>query len=98
MINLVAWKEAKNDDETVSCKIQLNFKDKRRVKTVLKELQEWETSGEGYNSKNKQNILILRKIFKDVNNWRTFLKKFPYRIVEKTPTGKEKVYNAKKTI
>ena len=98
MINVVCWKEAKRDDNSVACRLQVHYTDQRRVKTVLKELKEWHEAGSGFNPTKKESLLIFTREFTDDSKWKTFLKSFPYRIVEKTPTGKEKVYNAKKPI
>jgi hypothetical protein len=98
MINVVCWKEIKREDNSVACRLQIHYTDQRRVKTVLKELKEWNEAGSGFNPKRKESLLIFTRDFQNDNKWRSFLKNFPYKITEKTPTGKEKVYNAKKAI
>ena len=98
MINVVCWKELKREDSSVACRLQVHYTDQRRVKTVLKELNDWQEAGNGYNPKRKESLLFFVREFEDDKKWRSFLKSFPYRIIEKTPTGKEKVYNAKKVI
>ena len=37
-MDIVAWRETRNDDKTVVCRIQLRYKDGRKVKTLLREL------------------------------------------------------------
>tara|TARA_R110001583_G_scaffold15480_16_gene63649 strand:- start:1072 stop:1368 length:297 start_codon:yes stop_codon:yes gene_type:complete len=98
MISVVCWKEMKKEDSSVACRLQVQYKDQRRVKTILKELAEWKETGNGYNPRNKESLLFFAREFPDDKKWRSFLKSFPYRIIEKTPTGKERVYNAKKII
>lgn len=98
MIDVVCWKEQKREDNTIACRLQIHYTDQRRVKTVLKELQEWEEAGSGFNPKRKESLLIFTRSFSSDSKWRSFLKGFPYKITEKTLTGKEKVYNAKKVI
>lgn len=98
MIDVFCWKEMKKEDNSVACRLQVHYTDQRRVKTVLKELSGWQEAGNGYNPKKKESLLFFKKEFEDDKKWRSFLKSFPYRIIEKTPTGKEKVYNAKKII
>ena len=98
MIDIVAWREARNDDKSVICRIQLKYKDGRKVRTLLNELKEWSECSEGFSPREKKSILILQKHFQDDNKWKSFLRSFPFRIVEKTPTNKVRVYNAKKVI
>ena len=97
-MDIVEWRESKNDDKTVICRIQLRYKDGRKVKSLLNQLNEWAQCSEGFSPKNKESILILQKKFQSDNKWKSFLRTFPFRIVEKTPTNKERVYNAKKII
>ena len=97
-MDIVAWREVRNDDKTVVCRIQLKYKDGRKVKTLLRELSEWQECSEGFSPREKKSILILQKKFQNDSKWKSFLRRFPFRIVEKTPTNKERVYNAKKYI
>lgn len=95
-MDIVAWREVRNDDKTVVCRIQLKYKDGRKVKTLLRELNDWVECSAGFSPRDKNSILILQRKFKDDGKWKSFLRSFPFRIVEKTPTNKERVYNAKK--
>lgn len=97
-MNIAAWRQERREDKTVVCRIQLTYKDGRKIRTLLRILEDWRECGEGFSPKSKENILILERKFPCDNNWKTFLRKFPYRIVETTPTNKKKVYNAKKVI
>ena len=97
-MDIVAWREVRNDDKTVVCRIQLKYKDGRKVKTLLRELTEWNECSTGFSPRDKKSILILQREFQNDNKWKSFLRSFPFRITEKTPTNKERVYNAKKTI
>ena len=97
-MDIVAWRETRNDDKTVVCRIQLRYKDGRKVKTLLRELNEWSQCSSGFSPKKKESILILQRKFQDDSKWKSFLRTFPFRITEKTPTNKERVYNAKKVI
>jgi hypothetical protein len=97
-MDIVAWREVRNDDKTVVCRIQLKYKDGRKVRTLLRELSEWQECSEGFSPREKKSILILQKKFQDDGKWKSFLRGFPFRIVEKTPTNKERIYNAKKII
>ena len=95
-MDIVAWREVRNDDKTVVCRIQLKYKDGRKVKTLLRELNDWVECSAGFSPRDKNSILILQRKFNDDGKWKSFLRSFPFRIVEKTPTNKERVYNAKK--
>ncbi len=99
MMDIVAWKQTKTDDNMIRCMLQVNYRDGRRIKTVLKQLDDWTHSGQGYSPLDKNEILILLKDFKSDYLWKKFLKQFPFRIVEKSvKTKKERVYNADKII
>lgn len=95
-MDIVAWREVRNDDKTVVCRIQLKYKDGRKVKSLLRELNDWVECSAGFSPRDKNSILILQRKFSDDGKWKSFLRSFPFRIVEKTPTNKERVYNAKK--
>lgn len=95
---ITAWRQEKKPDKSLVCRIQLSYKDGRKIKTLLKTLQGWEKCGEGYSPTNKENIVILQRNFEEDKKWKSFLRKFPFRIVERTPTNKERIYNAKKII
>ena len=98
MMDIVAWKQAKTDDNTIKCIIQVHYKDGRRIKTVLKQLSEWEHSGRGYRPSDENEILLLTREFKSDYMWKKFLRQFPYRIVEKLKLDKERIYNADKAV
>ena len=98
MMDIVGWKQAKNDEDMIRCILQVQYKDGRRIKTVLKQLSDWEPSGEGYSPVDKSEILLLTKEFASDYMWKKFLKQFPYRIVEKSRLDKERIYNADKVI
>lgn len=97
-VDITAWRRERRDDKSVICRIQLNYKDSRKIKTLLKILNEWDTCATGYHPRNKESILVFEREFPNDGNWKSFLRKFPFRIVETTPTDKERVYNAKKII
>ena len=97
-MDIVAWKQAKTDNDTMRCMLQIHYRDGRRIKTVLKQLNDWTQSGQGYDPSDRNEILLLAKDFKSDYLWKKFLKSFPYRIVEKLKIDKERVYNADKVI
>jgi len=98
MMDIVGWKQASLNDDTIKCVLQVSYKDGRTIKTVLKQLSDWRQSGEGYSYSSKDAILLFTKEFKSDYMWKKFLKQFPYRIIEKSKRNKEKVYNADKII
>lgn len=98
MIDVTAWKQAKNDDKSVVCRLQVAYRDARKVKTVVSVLDGWRECGSGFSPANKQSILIFTRKFSNDEMWKQFLKSFPYRIVEKTPTNKTRIYNARKVV
>ena len=57
-MDIVAWRETRNDDKTVVCRLQLRYKDGRKVKTLLRELDEWYQCSSGFSPKKKESILI----------------------------------------
>lgn len=98
MMDITGWRQFKNDDDSVVCIIQVSYKDGRKIKTISNILKEWRVFGEGFSPKDKENIILYERGFKSDLLWKSFLKKFPYKIIEKTPTNKTRVYNAKKSI
>ena len=98
MMDITAWRQFRNDDKSVVCRIQVSYKDGRKMRTISNLLSEWSVCGEGFSAKDKESILLYERGFKSDTLWKTFLRKFPYKIVEKTPTNKTRVYNAKKVI
>ncbi len=97
-MNITAWRQTKNDDKSVVCRIQVSYKDGRKIKPIINVLKGWRECAEGFSPVSKETILIFQMAFKNDVKWKSFLRKFPYRIVERTPTDKERVYNAKKVI
>lgn len=97
-MKVTAWRQEKNEDKSVVCRIQLRYSDGRKMRTLLRSLQDWEKCGEGFSPTSKENIMILQKQFESDIFWKKFLRKFPCRIVEKTPNNKERTYNAKKVV
>tara|TARA_B100001094_G_C18135205_1_gene774653 strand:+ start:111 stop:410 length:300 start_codon:yes stop_codon:yes gene_type:complete len=96
-MNIAAWREPKEEDESVYCRLQVTYKDGRKVKSVLRQLTGWDQCGTGYNPKEKEEILIFVKKFKNVNKWKSFLRGFPYKISEVLRNNNIKVHNARKT-
>ena len=97
-MEITAWKEFKEEDNSIRCRLQLHYKDGRRVKTLIKQLTGWKECGSGYNPKKKEEILLFVKKFKSDYMWKKFLKEFPYSIREKLRNNKERVYNANKVL
>ena len=96
-MNIAAWKEFKEEDMSIRCRLQVSYKDGRKIKTLLKELADWTECGSGYNPKDKEDILLFAKSFKDDNSWKKFLRNFPFTISEILKNNKRKVYNARKS-
>ncbi len=95
-MNIAAWKESKDEDSSIYCRLQLSYKDGRKIKSVLKQLEGWKQCGSGYDPKEKEDILLFMKKFKDDRSWKSFLKNFPFTIYEILRNNKRKVYNAKR--
>ena len=98
MIDVTAWREFKNDDKSVVCRVQVSYKDARKVRSIVSALNGWRECGTGFSPVSKENILIFTRRFNSDEMWKKFLKSFPYRIVEKTPTNKTRIYNARKVV
>ena len=96
-MNIEAWKEFKEEDSSIRCRIQVSYKDGRRIKTLLRELEGWIECGSGYNAKNKEDILLFAKSFKNDTSWKKFLRNFPFTISEILRNNNKKVYNARKS-
>lgn len=89
----VAWKEdvEVGEQKGIKYRIQINEIPPRSVKKVLKNMKEWDASGEGYSFRNNRKLLLFSKVFANVRAWRKWARAFPYSLREiDERTGKEK--------
>ena len=87
-----AWKVSKN----VPCyRLQIsNIVGKRMRNKIFKQINGWDNSGEGVDSKRNQYVLLFEKRFDSPEDWLNWAQSFPYQITEIGVTsGKEKVIN-----
>ena len=85
----IAWKET-NDDPGVKYRIQINDIPPRSVKKVQHNMKDWSQAGSGYRTTNKTEVFLYVKTFDSVAAWRTWAKKFPYKLQEVDENGKAK--------
>ena len=87
-----AWKVSKN----VPCyRLQIsNISGKRMRNKIFKQINGWDNSGEGFDSKKNQYVLLFDKRFDSPEDWLNWAQSFPYQITEIGVTsGKEKIIN-----
>tara|TARA_R100000908_G_C3752298_1_gene146802 strand:+ start:1577 stop:1939 length:363 start_codon:yes stop_codon:yes gene_type:complete len=90
-----AWKVSKNNP---CYRLQIsNISGKRMRNKIFNQINGWNNSGEGFDSKNNQYVLIFDKKFESPGDWLTWAQTFPYQITEiGVNNGKEKVINKRR--
>lgn len=86
-----AWKLSTEHKKSLEYMLQINnISDKRTKKETLKALQGWKKFGEGYNSNNKNELLIFIRKFDTIKEWIKWAKKFPFNLQELNKNNKPK--------
>jgi hypothetical protein len=83
-VKVYAWRESSED---FYYHIQIQNIQKRSVKKVIREVEEWNNSGSGFNSKIKRHILLFRRSFKCKKDFLSWAKKFPYEVYLENKKG-----------
>jgi len=77
-IKIAAWVQGKEKDR-ITCIFQLEARSIRLLRQVAKQIAGSE-SGEGFNPKNKERILLIKRDFFSVKDFNKFKKNFKYEI------------------
>lgn len=90
-----AWKVSKNNP---CYRLQIsNISGKRLRNKIFKQINGWDNSGEGFDPKKNQYVLIFDKKFDSPGEWLGWAQAFPYQITEIGVTsGKEKIINKRR--
>ena len=89
-MNAFAWKQKTKDKK---CKYVLqvdNISSARAKKKALKAVEGWDKLGEGYNSDNKNELLIFTRKFDTMGEWIKWAKRFPFNLQELNHNDKPK--------
>lgn len=100
-IQAVAWNDksfraSRNEKPGIMYTLQVASTDKRIINKVMKEASDWQRAGEGYDSNNKNLIVLLKKSFKDKSEWIRFANTLSFDVEEISRTGKKIVINGKR--
>jgi hypothetical protein len=91
-MDIVAWKQLTDADKNCVYKLQVEGDmSSREKKKVLIELKEWEEVGYGW--KDKTEICLFSRKFKDKESFIKWAKQFPYELKEVNRNGKKKKIN-----
>jgi len=90
-----AWKVGKNNPHY---RLQIsNISGKRMRNKIFKQIEGWKNSGEGFDAKKNQYVLIFDKKFDSVIDWQEWAQSFPYQIKEiGVNNGKERTINKRR--
>ena len=87
----VAWRIQTGDKKEFSYRLQIEGINGIRARNrILKNVEQWSPSGEGYCPKNKEAILFFTRTFKTINSWINWAKQYPYELVEVKKDGTPK--------
>jgi len=88
----IAWKDFRKGDQYYYV-IQVNeIKGKREENRVKKYFKDWSMHGDGYDPSKKEVTLMFRKNFSSEDEWKSWARSFPHRLVEVGKSGKNKPY------
>jgi hypothetical protein len=90
----VAWKNFRLKNDSLLYVLQVDgIKGIREQNRLLKVVDGWEFTANGYDPKTKTETLIFKKVFETETAWKRWARKFPYLLEEITEkTGKVKPY------
>ena len=77
--------------------LQVTSSDKRVINKVVREARGWFKAGSGFDTNNKNMIILLKKSFKDKEEWIQFANTLSFDVEEiSTRTGKKRLINGKR--
>ena len=94
----VAWShknKVSEDGEEYAYTVQASGSGKRDINKILKEMKDFEVYGEGYDSAQDRMIVLLKRTFKEREDWVSFANTLSFELSDITGK-KEKVFNARK--
>ena len=98
----VAWNNGKttsksSNSQEIEYTLQITSSDQRAIKKVIKEASGWKQHGAGFDSNKKNVIVLLRKSFRDKEEWINFANTLSFDVEEiSTRTGKKRLINGKR--
>lgn len=95
-INAVAWGEKLETGDSIVYRMQASLKGKREINQFVKELNDWQRCGEGYDPGKKRTIILMMRKFEDKKSWVKFAKTLSFTIEEMSKTGKKRIINGKR--
>ena len=100
-IQAVAWNDKSiralsGEKSDIMYTLQVASSDKRIINKVIKETSDWQQAGEGYDSNNRNLIILLKKSFKDKSEWIRFANTLSFDVEEISRTGKKIIINGKR--
>lgn len=88
-ITAVIWPEEISEEETSTYKIQISNIPKKSKNKILKEMREWQQTGDGHNFKNDKLIFLFRKEFKDQKAMLEWVSSVSYPVCRVNRSGVE---------
>jgi len=85
-----AWKEQYCGPNEYLYRLQINNVCGRSEKKIQKIVEDWSTSGRGYNPGNQTRMLLFSKVFESEQEWLKWAKQFPYKLIELNSKGNPK--------
>jgi len=91
VMSATGWKHLKKGDSEIVYIVQIDrIKGKRKANKLLKEMNDWNLCGDGYNPKTSETTFIFKKSFDSEKDWMTWGRCFPYKLVEISPKSSKK--------
>jgi hypothetical protein len=98
----VAWNNGKttsksSSDQEIEYTLQITSSDRRAINKLIKEASGWKQHGTGFDTNSKNVIVLLRKSFRDKQEWINFANTLSFDVEEiSTRTGKKRLINGKR--
>jgi hypothetical protein len=90
-MHAIAWSFKTEEQGKLTYRLQVEkIKGTRAKNKTLKALRGWRKVGEGYNNKNKEEILIFSRNFGTMTEWIKWAKAFPFKLQELNKNNKPK--------
>jgi len=87
----IAWRVQTEDKEKFSYRLQIDgIRGIRAQNRILKIVEQWNPSGEGYCPRNNEAILFFTRTFETVQSWIKWAKQYPYELIEVKKDGTPK--------
>ena len=82
-----AWRVMTSNKDEFNYTLQVDgIKGTRAKNRILKEIDNWENTGEG-RGKDKNFVLLFSRTFNDKKSWMRWARSFPYKLVEVAKNG-----------